>query len=280
LRVRFGFVIPTGDVRTVGELAHEVEEAGWDGAFYWDGMAIGTIPIFDPWVVLAVMGMRTERIRLGLMLTPPARRRPWKLAREALTVDHLTNGRLILPLGLGAAEDAGFANVGEPTDRATRAELLDESIDILNGLWTGEPFHYEGKHHRISELTFLPTPVQTPRVPIWVPAVWNRPKSMRRALRCDGVIPVFPDENGRMRTDTPDDIATLRTYVSEHRTETTPFEIVVEGVTPGDDPAAAAAIVGPRAEAGVTWWIESRWEAPNEPDDLRRRIRQGPPPLK
>lgn len=276
--MRFGFIIPTGDPRTVGDLAHEAEQAGWDGAFYWDGIAVGG-EVYDPWVVLTVMGMRTERIRLGLMLTPPARRRPWKLARETMTIDRLTNGRLILPVGLGATTDPGFANVGEPTDRITRAELLDESLDILNGLWSGKPFRYDGKHYQITEMTFQPTPVQTPRIPIWVAAAWHREKSMRRALRFDGVIPNPLDAAGNLRPETPDDIAGIRQYVRERRTATTPFDIIVEGVTPGDDPAAAAAIVGPRAAAGATWWIESRWEAPNQPEDLRRRIRQGPPRL-
>jgi alkanesulfonate monooxygenase SsuD/methylene tetrahydromethanopterin reductase-like flavin-dependent oxidoreductase (luciferase family) len=278
--VKFGFVIPTGDVRTVGELAHEVEQAGWDGAFYWDAIAVGDrLPIYDPWVVLAVMAMRTDRIRLGLMLTPPARRRPWKLAREATTIDQLTDGRLIMPLGLGAIDDAGFGNVGEPTDRATRAELLDESIDILTGLWTGEPFHYEGKHHQIKELTFQPTPVQSPHIPIWVPAVWNRKKSMQRAMRVDGILPVFVDDQGQYRQQTPTEIAALRTYIDQQRSEQTPFDIVIEGVTPDDNQAAGTAIVGPLAEAGATWWIESRWEGANQPEDLRRRIRQGPPSI-
>lgn len=277
--MKFGFVIPTGDVRTVGELAHEVEQAGWDGAFYWDAIAVGDrLPIYDPWVVLTVMGLRTERIRLGLMLTPPARRRPWKLARETTTIDQPTNGRLILPLGLGAVDDAGFGNVGEPTNRATRAELLDESIDILIGLWTGEPFHYEGKHYQITELTFQPTPVQSPRIPIWVPAVWNRPKSMRRALRVDGILPVFVDDQGQYRSATPVDLAALRDHINQHRADSTPFDIVIEGVTP-DEPAAASAMVRPLADAGATWWIESRWEGSNQPEDLRRRIRQGPPSI-
>jgi alkanesulfonate monooxygenase SsuD/methylene tetrahydromethanopterin reductase-like flavin-dependent oxidoreductase (luciferase family) len=278
--VRFGFVIPTGDPRTVGELAREAEGAGWDGAFYWDGMAIGEgVPIYDPWVVLAVMGMRTERVRLGLMLTPPSRRRPWKLAREALTIDHLTNGRLVLPVGLGAVDDGGFGKVGEATDRRTRAELLDESLAILTGLWTGEPFSYQGRHYKIDEMTFLPKPVQSPRIPIWVVGVWNRPKSMSRALRYDGILPTFATPENPFRQETPEELAALGQYINEHRTEATPIEIIVEGMTPGDDPVAAAAIVGPRAEAGATWWIESPWQGPNEPDDLRRRIRQGPPPL-
>jgi alkanesulfonate monooxygenase SsuD/methylene tetrahydromethanopterin reductase-like flavin-dependent oxidoreductase (luciferase family) len=158
--------------------------------------------------------------------------------------------------------------------------LLDESLEIMTGLWSGEPFSYQGKHYQVSDLTFVPKPVQSPRIPIWVVGVWGRPKSMRRALRYDGILPTFGTPEDPFRQEAPNELAALRQFIDEHRTATTPFDIIVEGVTPGADPAAAAAIVGPRAEAGATWWIESRWEAPNEPDDLRRRIRQGPPALR
>ncbi len=166
-RVRYGFVIPTGDVLTVAELAAEAEAADWDGVFTYDAIHIeGMGPIFDPWVVLAAMAMRTERVRIGAMLTPPARRRPWKLTRETVSVDHLSNGRLVLPVGLGALDDGGFGKVGEPMDRRTRAELLDEGLEILTGLWSGRPFGFQGKHYHLDEMTFLPPPVQQPRIPI------------------------------------------------------------------------------------------------------------------
>ena len=124
--MQFGFIVTTGDPRTVADLAAEAEQAGWDGVFYYDAIAIGDAPMYDPWVVMAAMAMRTERVRLGAIVTPPSRRRPWKLAREAMTLDRLSNGRLVLPVGLGALDDAGFGNVGEPTDARTRAELLAE----------------------------------------------------------------------------------------------------------------------------------------------------------
>src|SRR5919107_919523 len=147
--MRYGFVIPTGDPRTVAELAHQLEAHGWDGAFYWDGIALDHPwdqvggHVYDPWVVLAAMAMRTERVVLGALVTPPSRRRPWKLAREALTVDRLSGGRLVLPVGLGALDDAAFGPVGEATDARTRAELLDEALAILDGLWSGEPFGFQ-----------------------------------------------------------------------------------------------------------------------------------------
>ena len=272
--MRYGFVIPKGDPLTIADLAREAEEASWDGAFYWDGICVGAMDTFDPWVVMAAMAMRTQSIRLGAMLTPPARRRPWKLARETMTLDHLSGGRLVLPVGLGATDDGGFSRVGEPVDRKVRAELLDESLAILTGLWSGEPFSYEGKYYRLREMTFLPPPVQRPRIPIWVVGAWPSKKSMNRALRYDGLL-AYATSGGV----TPDDIREMRNYVGENRAESSSFDIIWEGETPGDDPERAASMVRPFAVAGATWWMESRWSPPNEPDDLRARIRQGPPGL-
>ncbi len=265
--MRYGFVIPMGDPRTVAGLAREAEETDWDGVFTWDGIYAGdTIPVYDPWVVMAGMAMVTDRIRIGAVLTPLSRRRPWKVARETVTLDHLSNGRLVLPVGLGAVDT--FGKVGEETDRRTRAELLDESLAILNGLWSGEPFRFDGKHYHLDEMTFLPRPMQEPRIPIWVAGRWGSERSMRRVITCDGIL-----TEGLGVEQIPEMIA----YVSEHRALTIPFDVVTEGETPGDDPERAAEMIRPLARAGVTWWLETRWSEPNTPEDIRKRIRQGPP---
>src|SRR6476661_751323 len=154
--MQFGFIATAGDPRTVADLAAEAEAAGWDGVFYYDAIAIGDAEMYDPWVVMAAMAMRTERVRLGAIVTPPSRRRPWKLARETMTLDRLSNGRLVVPVGLGALDDGAFGNVGEPTDNRIRAELLDESLEIVEGLWTGEPFGFQGRHYRFAPMTFRP----------------------------------------------------------------------------------------------------------------------------
>ncbi len=264
--MKAGFIITTGDPRTAADLAAEAEAAGWDGVFSWDGVAIGDMDIYDPWVVMAAMAMRTERIRLGAIVSPPSRRRPWKLARETMTLDRLSNGRLVLPVGLGALDDGAFGNVGEATDARTRAEMLDESLAILEGLWSGEPFGFEGRHYRFGPMTFRPTPVQQPRIPIWVVGAWPKERSVRRALRFDGILPQTTD---------PDQIRALAAYIERERQATTPFDIVVDGTTPpGRDEAAAA--VRPLAEAGATWWIEGDWNGATV-DSLRRRIAAGPP---
>jgi len=282
--MRYGFIIPGGDVRTIAELAYEAEAAGWDGVFIPDCICIvnendpnPVMPGFDPWVTLAAMAMRTERVLLGTMLTPVSRRRPWKLAREVATLDQLSNGRMILPVGLGALDDVGFIRVGEAIDRKVRAQLLDEGLAILTGLWSGRPFSFSGVHYQIQEMTFLPPPVQSPRIPIWVAGAWPRTKSMRRVLHWDGLLPNKLNEDGTLAEITPDDIREMKSFIDEQRTATTPFDIVWEGRTPGDDGARAAAIVRLWEEEGATWWMEAMWFAPNGPDDVRTRIRQGPP---
>src|SRR5437763_10779934 len=199
--MQYGITLPTSlDARTLAELAHEAEEVGWDGFFYWD-VIFGN----DPWVALTAVAMRTERIRMGTMLTPISRRRPWKLAGETVTLDHLANGRLILPVGLGAPE-TGFDKVGEETDRKVRAKMLDEGLDVLTGLWSGQPFSYSGEHYHIQDVTFSPTPLQSPRIPIWVVGAWPRMKPMRRVLRYDGVLPMKMNDDGSFAQMTPANI--------------------------------------------------------------------------
>jgi alkanesulfonate monooxygenase SsuD/methylene tetrahydromethanopterin reductase-like flavin-dependent oxidoreductase (luciferase family) len=270
--VKYGVIVTTGDPRTVAELAAEAEAAGWDGVFYWDAVAIGEMEIYDPWVVMAAMAMRTDRVRLGAIVTPPSRRRPWKLARETMTLDRLSNGRLVLPVGLGALDDSAFGNVGEPTEARTRAEMLDESLAILEGLWSGEAYGHEGRHYQFGPMTFRPTPVQGPRVPIWVVGAWPSRRSVRRTLRFDGILPQTNDSS-QIRA-----IAEFITRERQPSLRDRPFDIVVEGTTALDTVSAAAA-VRPLAEAGATWWIESDWNGATV-DSLRRRIQAGPPQVR
>ncbi len=277
--VQYGFIIPGGDLQTLTDLAVEAEQAGWDGVFYWDGIYIPSAqPIFDPWIVLAAMAMRTERVRLGAVLTPLSRRRPWKVARETVTLDHLSHGRLVLPVGLGALDDGGFGKVGEATDRKVRAQLLDESLDILTGLWSGQPFSYQGTHYNIEEMAFSPTPVQTPRIPIWVVGAWPKKKSLQRALRYDGIMPTKFNEDGTQGSMTPQDIRAMKAYIQEQRGIASPFDIIWEGETPGDETQKTRELIEPYIDAGITWWMESRWSAQGL-DEVRTRIQQGPPRL-
>lgn len=275
--MQYGCILPGGDIHTMIDMACEAELAGWDGVFYWDGICIQEAGLmYDPWVVLAAIALRTSRVRIGAILTPISRRRPWKLARETVSVDQLSHGRLIVPVGLGALDDGGFAKVGEATDRKIRADLLDEGLEILTGLWSGQPFSFHGAHYQLDEMTFTPPPVQSPRIPIWVVGAWPRTKSMQRVLRYDGLLPNTFNPDGTHKATTPEDIQAIAAYVREHRTLTTPFDIISEGETPSDDLEQAMAQIQPYIDAGITWWMETRWGA-SSTDEVRTRIQQGPP---
>jgi alkanesulfonate monooxygenase SsuD/methylene tetrahydromethanopterin reductase-like flavin-dependent oxidoreductase (luciferase family) len=276
--MQYGIILTTGDPRTAADLGVAAEAAGWDGVFTWDAISIGETDGWDPWILLAAVAARTERVRLGAMVFAPSRRRPWKVARELLTLDHLSGGRLVFPVGLGALDDAGFGNVGEPTDARTRAELLDETLAIIDGLSTGRPFGFDGDHYRFGPMTFRPTPVQRPRVPVWVVGSWPHERSMRRAIRWDGVVIQGLGGDGQP-SNVPADLAEVTAWIAARRLSdglTTPFDIVVSDTTPADDPAAAAATTSALAAAGATWWIEGDW-ADTTLESLRRRIAAGPP---
>lgn len=287
--MRFGISIPAfadfSDPRVLADLAHDAESAGWDGFFLWDHIFFDPTfhPIADPWVSLAAVAMNTHRMRIGTMVTPVARRRPWKLARETVSIDRISDGRLILGVGLGEPAQWDFGFFDEVIDAKVRARRLDEGLDILTGLWRAEPFSYQGEQYNIKEVTFRPAPVQAPRIPIWVGGLWPNKAPLRRAARWDGVCPIKWGSSI-----TPEEWRELLTYVQKYRTSSEPFDAVHSGTTPGDDPAQAAALVNPYIEAGVTWWVEPidpwrfgwSYEVPWDPQAtvlMRERVRQGPP---
>ncbi len=288
--MQYGITLPNigtaSDPLVLSELAVEAEQAGWDGVFIWDCIAVPETQgsaghaACDPWIALAAIATHTSRVRIGPMVTPLSRRRPWKVARETVSLDYLSGGRLILPVGLGAIDDGGYAKVGEVLDRKIRAQMLDEALEILTGLWSGQPFSFHGEHYQVEEMCFLPPPLQQPGIPIWVVGAWPRVKSMQRALRYDGVLPSKMQEGGVHGEMTPADLQAMQTFIAERRTQKTPFDIVIEGETPGDNHEQALSIVYPLAEAGVTWWLEAVWGTPETVggvEGMRTRIRQGPP---
>jgi alkanesulfonate monooxygenase SsuD/methylene tetrahydromethanopterin reductase-like flavin-dependent oxidoreductase (luciferase family) len=284
--VRFAINLPNfgafGDARTLVTLAEEAEDAGWDGFFLWDHVQYFVpgqrVPVVDPWVALGAVALATHRVKLGPMVTPIARRRPWKLARESVTLDRLSEGRLILGVGLGDPVQTEFGTFGEETDARRRAEMLDEGLAVLAGLWRGEPFSFEGEHFQVKDALSWPPPLQSARIPIWVAGLWPHRRPMRRAARWDGVFPIKLTEGDPERL-TPDEIREIVAYVQAHRETAEPFDVVMGGVTPADDRARAAEIVAPYAEAGLTWWHEVAPDLLTPLDEVRTRIRQGPPHL-
>jgi alkanesulfonate monooxygenase SsuD/methylene tetrahydromethanopterin reductase-like flavin-dependent oxidoreductase (luciferase family) len=287
--MRFGVSLPPfgdfADVRLLTETARRAEEAGWDGFFLWDHVFFDPSfhPMTDVWVALGAIAMSTSTIRLGPMVTPLARRRPWILARQTVAVDRASGGRLVLGVGLGDPSQWDFGFFDEPTDPRVRAQRLDEGLEVLTGLWSGEPFAFDGRHLRVTEVRFRPTPVQSPRIPIWVGGQWPNRPPLRRAARFDGFFPIRTD-GGLSLEHWRDIMALLR----ELRPSNEPFDAIHAGQVPDGRWDRADDVIGPFADLGVTWWIEDvspwrfghSWEiqwSPEFTEAMDELIRRGPP---
>jgi alkanesulfonate monooxygenase SsuD/methylene tetrahydromethanopterin reductase-like flavin-dependent oxidoreductase (luciferase family) len=273
---------PFGSPQVIADLARDAEQAGWDGIFTWDDVAGTEKNLADPWISLAAAAMTTRRVRLGALVTPLARRRPWKVARETASLDQLSGGRLVLGVGAGGGQEQ-FGNLGDEPDQRVRGAMLDESLAVITGLWSGEPFQYDGQYYHLKEAIFRPKPLQQPRIPVWVAGVWPHQRPLARMARWDGMFPLFwgiPDLAEQQ--------AHLRQMVSAvlaARRELSPgpgdFDVVVVGETPADHPAQAEAQIAGFAAAGATWWLESlapeRGGGPAWPfSQLRARVLAGP----
>jgi alkanesulfonate monooxygenase SsuD/methylene tetrahydromethanopterin reductase-like flavin-dependent oxidoreductase (luciferase family) len=281
--VHYGVSVPNfgeyGDARRLAELAREAEDAGWDGFFIWDHVAFSgksPAPLADTWTALTAIAMRTTSIRLGPLVTPVPRRRPWVLARQAVTLDHLSGGRLTLGVGIGYPPRSEFERFGEDADAKVRAQKLDEGLAILDGLWSGEPFSFEGQHYRLQETIFLPRPVQAPRIPIWVAGHWPNKPPFRRAARWDGI---FPESvaAGWEQTMPIEDVQEAMGYIRAHRAADTPFDLVIGADTTGTDHERDRDHLAPYIEAGLTWWVENLRPTRGTLEQMRARLRLGPP---
>jgi alkanesulfonate monooxygenase SsuD/methylene tetrahydromethanopterin reductase-like flavin-dependent oxidoreductase (luciferase family) len=257
-----------GDPTKFLELAIAAEDEGWDGFFLWDHNYAGKeYLIADPWITLAAIAARTERIRIGTTVTPLPRRRPEKVAREVATLDILSKGRFILGVGLGGSSDNDYGKFGENVGLKERAERLDESLAILEGLWSGEPFSFSGKHYNIKEVTFNPHPIQQPRVPIWCAGTWPIKAPFRRAAKYDGVFPLGITGNMEL-----EDYFDVVNYVKKHRGSMKDFDIVILGTTTGDEEVTW---IDESEALGCTWYVEVMMG-----DDFNKffdRIGKGPP---
>ncbi len=262
--MRYGLSFPNvGPTAELVRLATRAEANGWDGVFLWDHLHLRRhlrLDVVDPWVMMGALATVTERVRLGALVTPLARRRPWKVAKEVVTVDHLSGGRLVVGVGLGEPPTDDFAAFGDPSDAKERASLLDDGLEVLAGLLTGEPFTHNGPHYRV-DAAFLPAPLQRPRPPVWVAGVVPHRRPFERARRWDGVIPLAPDDLMR-----PDHVAQV---------------LAITGTRPGFDVAVSpdpAVPLDEFADTGATWLIFSAppwfdgWR-----DDLAGMAADGPP---
>ena len=254
------------DPRVVAGLAAEAEAAGWHGVFVWDHLRWRepVRQVADPWIALAAIATATDRVRLGPMVTPLARRRPAKVARETATLDLLSGGRLTLGVGLGGDRFGHeLSRTGEELDDRTRAGMLDESLAILAGAWSGEPVHHEGEHYTVADIRFLPRPVQRPGIPVWAAAFAGNVRPLRRAARHDGVFLVNLEH--------PDQVAEAVATIAGLRPDAAaPYDVAV-GLPVGEDPT-------PYVAAGATWWMPEVDPDAVSLDEVRGLLRDGPAP--
>jgi alkanesulfonate monooxygenase SsuD/methylene tetrahydromethanopterin reductase-like flavin-dependent oxidoreductase (luciferase family) len=278
--IRYGISLPTGkecgDPNFLIELGVLAEHAGWEGVFLEDYVLFQGDPIAptcDAFAVLAALAVRTERIVLGTAVTPLVRRRPWVVARQAAAVDQLSGGRMVLGVGLGdtgeaVGSDASFTHFGEERDARRRAEMLDEALEVVVGLWSGEPFGFHGRHYVVDEVIFRPPPVQRPRIPIWIGGAYPNRGPTERALRWDGSFLYHRDD----RPLDGDDVRALRARAGD-----TPFDICAGGWGRLKDPEAERARIRAVAEAGATWWGE--YILPADRQSMREAVARGPLPI-
>ncbi|MFI9723616.1 LLM class flavin-dependent oxidoreductase [Streptomyces sp. NPDC052396] len=269
MSLRCGVNVPTfgefADIRLLAQLAASAEESGWDGFFLWDHVVWPWAEeAADPWIALTAVALHTQHIRIGPLVTPLPRRRPQKVARETVSLDRLSGGRLTLGAGSGAFPQE-FDDLGEPaTDARTRAAVLDESLAVLAGLWSGETFSFSGAHHRVHQARFLPAPVQRPRIPVWVGGQWPLRGPLERALRWDGYVPL---------KGTPVPFSKSEVADIAHRVglaDRPGFDLVISDRD--GNPADYAA-------AGATWWVDTPPPWDISLPEVRDRIAAGPPRL-
>src|SRR5215469_6640792 len=256
--MRYGVYVPNfgpyGDARALAELAHEAEETGWDGFFLWDQVSKSTLTptidaMVDTWVALTAIALSTHTMRLGTLVTPLPRRRPWMVARETVSLDHLSGGRLVFGVGAGGGA-YDFEALGEVSDAKTLAALLDEGLEVLTGLWSGEQYSHDGFAYHIKEAQFLPRPLQSPRIPIWVANIWPSKAPLRRAARWDGIVPIGRDLPLAAML-TPEEMQEIVHSVTSQPEFAPPFEVVHSGITEGTDAALDREIVAAYEQVGV-----------------------------
>jgi alkanesulfonate monooxygenase SsuD/methylene tetrahydromethanopterin reductase-like flavin-dependent oxidoreductase (luciferase family) len=264
-------VPPFAEPAAIVDLGVAAERAGWDAFFLWDHIVIDRkgVEIVDPWVTLGAVAARTTRIRLGTCVTPLARRRPQKVARETVTLDRLSGGRLVFGVGLGHPADE-YTTFGENADARLVAARLDEALAVVAGLWSGEPFEHDGANFHVERVRFVPPPLQRPRPTLWVACMLPFRGALARAARWDGVVPIKFGSQG-FEFLTPDDVASIVADIRARRGSLDGFDVVVN---PGPPPASSVADF---AAAGATWWMASMGEFPGWFHELRAIVDAGPP---
>ena len=266
-------IVPFGefsDPHVVMRLAQAADAAGWEGLFLWDHLAyVFGWPGGDPWVLLSAVAATTSRLKLGVDVTPLPRRRPQVLAHTLVTLDRLSQGRVIFGAGLGGTNEE-FEIFGEPMDVKRRAAMLDEGLVLLDSLLRGENVDYQGSYYTAKGVTMTPLPVQQPRPPIWIGG--ESKAALRRAARWDGWVIPGANMEGQMEK-SPEWLAEQVAEIRAQRVSKDPFEVAINGVSAIGD----SALPQTYAAAGATWWMECLFGMRGSVEEMMRRVEAGPP---
>jgi alkanesulfonate monooxygenase SsuD/methylene tetrahydromethanopterin reductase-like flavin-dependent oxidoreductase (luciferase family) len=274
--MRYGIVTANlgeyADPRVAVRLARAAEAAGWEAFFVWDHLGfVRGVPSGDPWIILSAVAASTTRLKLGLAITPLARRRPQVVANAMTSLDLLSGGRAIFGAGLGGAPEE-FTAFGEPGDGKERAAMLDEGLQVVDGLWSGETVTHRGRHYAVHGVSLAPRPLQRPRIPIWIGG--EGPPALRRAARWDGwLAPATSHDGTPTMAKSPGRIAEMVAEIRRHRTTPAPFDVAIDGYSEAGDPGLPRAY----AAAGATWWLESIHDARGPLDEAMARVNAGSP---
>ncbi len=277
--MRFGLYLPPfadfAQPRRVAELARTAEDAGWDGLFLWDHvLAERGMPVADSWVTMAAIASATHTIRIGALVTPLARRRPWVLARQLVTLDQLSGGRLVAGVGLGDDGWHEFSSFGEVRNAVDRGHALDDALEILQGLLSGEPVRFAGQHYAVDTSEFLPRPVQDP-LPIWAACRWPNRKPLARAARLHGCFPIFRDGDPPPPPH-PAEVREIRQALEDLGARPG-FDLVIRCALSLDDPASVTDTVAGLEQAGATWLLDSFGVGEPPAAVVEEIVRNGPP---
>jgi alkanesulfonate monooxygenase SsuD/methylene tetrahydromethanopterin reductase-like flavin-dependent oxidoreductase (luciferase family) len=263
-------IVPFGELAdpcVVVRLAQAAEAAGWEGLWVWDHLLF-PYGVGDPWVMLSAVAASTKRLKLCPGIAPLPRYRPHVLARMLSSLDILSEGRLIFGTGLGSDDE--FTAYGEPGNAKTRAAMLEEGLQVLTRLWSGEPITYHGTHYTVEDVTLTPLPIQKPRIPIWIGG--NSQPALRRAARWDGWIIGTVNERCEIEK-TPAQLAEQVSYIRQHRTTDAPLDVAIDGISqPNEDTLAHE-----YKAVGATWWFEALFGLRGTVAEMLARVKAGPP---
>ena len=274
--MRYGIVTANlgdyADPRVAVRLARAAEAAGWEAFFVWDHLGfVRGVPSGDPWVILSAVAASTTRLKLGLAVTPLARRRPQVVASALASLDLLSGGRVVFGAGLGG-DIKEFTAFGDPGDARKRAAMLDEGLAVLDGLWSGEPVTHHGYHYAVEGISLAPLPLQRPRIPIWIGG--EGVPALRRAARWDGwLAPATSLDGTPTMSKSPERVAEMVAQIRRYRTTEAPFEVIVDGYSEADDPELPCSY----GAAGATWWLESIHSMRGTLSQMMARVEVGPP---